>query len=213
MCWLSLIPEEAAEQQSDGHTVQRHSAACRVGHNVPAVSQAGQWTGAVLPSQRGHTLSRQQDAGEGDSVGDGAGPGAASHFLLHPHLVASLQLLHVVAGVEGCVKTRHLSDAGHAVDPVDHEAPGIVVVSAAQLGSKHKLVDARDRCGEHSRVVVVAQALVHHHLVEDDWVVQDVSQRALEGCVKENSASLLSGCSLMRDLWREAETRGYVQSV
>lgn len=78
--------------------------------------------------------------------------------------------------------------ADHPLFPVDHEVPCVVVVSAAELGSKHKLVDASDRRGEHTRGIVVSGALVHQHVVEDDRVKQDFSQLSLVGNVKKNSA-------------------------
>lgn len=78
--------------------------------------------------------------------------------------------------------------AGHPVVPVDHEVPDVVVVSAAELGCKHKLIDARDGCNKHTCVIVVGGALVHQHMVEDDWVEQDISQLSLVGHGKKNSA-------------------------
>ena len=78
--------------------------------------------------------------------------------------------------------------ARHPPLPVDHEVPRVVVVAAAELGSKHELVDASDWRDEATRVVVIGRALVHYHFIEDDWVVLDISQRALVGNVKNNSA-------------------------
>lgn len=77
--------------------------------------------------------------------------------------------------------------AEHPLVPLDYEVPYVVVFSAAELGSKDELVDAGNRRSEHTCVIVVGGALVHHHLVEDDWVVLDISQVALIGSEKKNS--------------------------
>lgn len=63
----------------------------------------------------------------------------------------------------------------HPPVPVDHEVPYIAVVSTAELGHKHKLVDASNRSSEHTRVVFVAETLIHQHLVKDDGVELDIS--------------------------------------
>lgn len=65
--------------------------------------------------------------------------------------------------------------AGHPLVFINHEVPPVVEVSAAELGCKHKLIDASDGGNEYTCVIVVGGALVHQHLVEDDWVVRDLS--------------------------------------
>lgn len=80
--------------------------------------------------------------------------------------------------------------AGHPPVPVDHEVPYVVVVSATELGCKHKLIDASDGCNEYTCVIVVGGALVHQHLVEDDWVEQDLSQLTLVGNKKKEQHPL-----------------------
>lgn len=108
-----LIQEEEAEQHGDGHSRQSSTLACRDRHYALSVAEAGQWTGAagaIFPSERGHTLTCQQDTREGDGFGDGASPGATPHNLLHPNRVTFLQFIHEVASVEGCVTSGHLRD-------------------------------------------------------------------------------------------------------
>lgn len=51
--------------------------------------------------------------------------------------------------------------ADHPLLPIDHKGPYVVVVSAAELGSKHELVNAGNRRSEHTRVIVISRALVH----------------------------------------------------
>lgn len=89
----------------------------------------------------------------------------------------------------GCIVTilMYLSMTGHFLLPLHHEVPNIVVVTPAELGSKYKLVDARDRSSEYAWLITIALALVHHLLIEDDRVVFDLSQAALVRSVKQNS--------------------------
>lgn len=77
--------------------------------------------------------------------------------------------------------------AGHPPIVVDQKVPYAVVASAAELGCKHKLIDASDGCNEYTCVIAVGGALVHQHLVEDDWVEQDLSQLTLVSNKKKNS--------------------------
>lgn len=84
----------------------------------------------------------------------------------------------------------------HPLDPLDHEVPPVVVVSTAELGSEHELVDARDRRSEHPRVIAVGRALVHQDLVEDDWVDLDISDYTLVGGKEKNSAPCDTDLSL-----------------
>lgn len=78
--------------------------------------------------------------------------------------------------------------AYHPLVPLDHEVPQIVVVSAAELCSKHKLVDASDWRSEHTSIIAVGGALVNQHFVKDNWVVLDLSQNTLVGCKEKNSS-------------------------
>lgn len=82
----------------------------------------------------------------------------------------------------------YLSVAYHPLVPLDHEVPQIVVVSAAELCSKHKLVDASDWRGEHASVIAVGGALVNHHFVKDNRVELDLSETTLVGCKEKNSS-------------------------
>lgn len=77
--------------------------------------------------------------------------------------------------------------ACHPPVPVDYEVPYIPVVSTAELGNKHKLVDASNRSSEHTRVIFVGEALIHQRLVKDDGVELDISQVTLVGSKKNNS--------------------------
>ena len=80
--------------------------------------------------------------------------------------------------------------------PIDHEEPQVVVVSTAELGSKHKLVDASKWSSEHAHVVFVRKALVNQHLVKDDWVERNNSQLTLVSREKQNSIPCDTGSYL-----------------
>lgn len=94
----------------------------------------------------------------------------------------------------------YLSMTCHPLDPVDYEEPQVVVVSTAELGSKHKLVDASEWSSERACVAVVSEALVNQHLVKDDWVELNISQLTLVSSEKQNSDPCDTGSCLSQIL-------------
>lgn len=129
----------------------------------------------------------KQWARERDSAWAGGCPGKALH-LAYSHLIALVQLRHVVAHTAHRGPEVHLRETHNFSDTVDLQMPLIVVMVSTALERHEKLVDSTDRGGEDARDLVERRSPVQNDIAEGDGVDKSteftwVRSKEMHSCV------------------------------